>query len=394
MKEHSKSLLVGLFLLMTCTSYGQIKLGDNPTIINPNAILDVESTNKGILLPRLALTATTNATPLTSHVQGMIVYNTATAGDVTPGYYYNNGTVWVRIADASITNDFNIGEDNLTLTSNRTLTTNNFDLNIDASTFVVDGSANEIGIRTNAPSAVLDVNGNARIRTLNVGLASDNVITADASGFVRRRTAAEIVAAGGGITNDFNIGEDNLTVTDHRTLTTNNFDLFIDGNTFVVDGSANRIGIGTNSPAASLEVVGNFLLQDLSSSPGAVAGHSGLYSMSGELNAIDAAGNSTVISPHHFSLVQPSEKMAWSFYSKNELLDRQINVDMMRLVRLVEEISGEKLVHQADLSGEVLYEETEQGRIVQLKQELKEVNAKNQSLEMRIEKLEQLLQQK
>src|SRR5690554_5897181 len=81
------------------------KVGDNPLIINENAVLDVQSSNKGLLLPRLELTATDNFAPLTAHVQGMTVYNTATAGSgttaVTPGYYYNDGNKWVRIADAA-----------------------------------------------------------------------------------------------------------------------------------------------------------------------------------------------------------------------------------------------------------------------------------------------------
>ena len=80
----------------------QQKIGDNPTIINANAALQVDSASKGFLLPRLTLTATNNFAPLTAHVAGMTVYNTATTGtapnNVTPGYYYNDGTQWVRIA--------------------------------------------------------------------------------------------------------------------------------------------------------------------------------------------------------------------------------------------------------------------------------------------------------
>jgi len=80
----------------------QQKIGNNPTLINPNAALEVESANKGILLPRLGLTATNSFAPLAAHVAGMTVYNTATAGtapnNVTPGYYYNDGTQWVRVA--------------------------------------------------------------------------------------------------------------------------------------------------------------------------------------------------------------------------------------------------------------------------------------------------------
>ena len=66
--------------------------------INPNAVLEMQSNNKGMLLPRVALTATTNAAPLSAHVAGMYVYNTATTGDVTPGNYYNDGTKWYRVS--------------------------------------------------------------------------------------------------------------------------------------------------------------------------------------------------------------------------------------------------------------------------------------------------------
>lgn len=94
-----------LALFLSISSHAQVKVGDNPTTINANSALELESTNKGLLLPRVALTSTTAFAPLAAHVAGMTVYNTATAGttptDVTPGYYYNDGTKWVKLADAA-----------------------------------------------------------------------------------------------------------------------------------------------------------------------------------------------------------------------------------------------------------------------------------------------------
>ena len=78
-------------------SYAQVKVGDNPSTINADALLELESSGKGFLYPRVALTNTANAAPLSAHVQGMAVYNTATAGNVTPGLYVNNGTAWVPL---------------------------------------------------------------------------------------------------------------------------------------------------------------------------------------------------------------------------------------------------------------------------------------------------------
>jgi len=87
------------FLGLSSTLMGQVGIGlASP---NANAMLDVSSTNKGILLPRVALTATNNPSPLSAHVAGMLVYNTATnstvaANPVYPGEYYNDGTQWQR----------------------------------------------------------------------------------------------------------------------------------------------------------------------------------------------------------------------------------------------------------------------------------------------------------
>ncbi len=65
---------------------------------------------------------------------------------------------------------------------------------------------------------------------------------------------------------------------------------------------------------------------------------------SSELRVRDEAGNVTTLSPHNFSLVSgPSEPLAWSYYSEND--HGTINVDMLRAMRVLESVSGEKLVH-------------------------------------------------
>jgi hypothetical protein len=72
---------------------------------NVNAQLEVNSASKGLLLPRVALSATNNPAPLTAHVQGMVVYNTATASSgataVSPGFYTNDGTKWDRMSTSN-----------------------------------------------------------------------------------------------------------------------------------------------------------------------------------------------------------------------------------------------------------------------------------------------------
>ena len=64
-----------------------------------------------------------------------------------------------------------------------------------------------------------------------------------------------------------------------------------------------------------------------------------------ELIVRDELGNTTTLSPHNFSKIPegPSEEMAWAYYSERD--GKYINVDMLKLARLVEELTGEKLVY-------------------------------------------------
>mgnify|MGYP003651907737 CR=1 FL=1 len=96
---------------------------------------------------------------------------------------------------------------------------------------------------------------------------------------------------------------------------------------------------------------------------GALSNAIQLYSASGELVVMDAGGNTTTLSPHNFSLVERSEPMAWSMYSANAFVGKEINVDMLRVVRKLEELTGESFVSMRDLpEGECLDWDTEEQR--------------------------------
>jgi len=88
-------------LALTATTMVSAQIGIGTVTPNPDSALEVASTDKGLLVPRIALTGTANAAPLSAHVRGMMIYNIATTGDVTPGYYVNEGTKWVKMADAT-----------------------------------------------------------------------------------------------------------------------------------------------------------------------------------------------------------------------------------------------------------------------------------------------------
>lgn len=80
-------------------------VGIGTTSPHASAILDVTSTNKGFLPPRVTLTGTADVATIASPASGLMVYNTATAGtspsNVIPGYYYWNGAAWTRISNNS-----------------------------------------------------------------------------------------------------------------------------------------------------------------------------------------------------------------------------------------------------------------------------------------------------
>ena len=66
-----------------------------------------------------------------------------------------------------------------------------------------------------------------------------------------------------------------------------------------------------------------------------------------EMFAIDEAGNSAQLTPHNFELFEPDDAEAypWSYFSRNDYLGVEIGVDFARLVRLIQQQSGQKLIH-------------------------------------------------
>jgi len=98
-----KTYSIGLFLIFIISFSGLSQVGIGNTNPNADALLEVgDGTDTGgVILPRVILSATDNFSPLTAHVQGMMVYNTVSDGTgytaVTPGQYYNDGSKWIRV---------------------------------------------------------------------------------------------------------------------------------------------------------------------------------------------------------------------------------------------------------------------------------------------------------
>ncbi len=93
--------LLGVGLLSAGLHAQNVGIGTSTP--HPSARLHIEDNARGLLIPNVALTATNVAAPVTSPATSLLVYNTATNGTgataVTPGFYYWDGSQWVRLAD-------------------------------------------------------------------------------------------------------------------------------------------------------------------------------------------------------------------------------------------------------------------------------------------------------
>ncbi len=185
-----------LFAICSLHVQAQVKIGVTAGAANPNAMLEIEATNKGLLLPRLSLVATTSAAPLTSFVKGMLVYDTATVNDITPGMYYCDGVKWIKVNSGSTTGGTVTATNAWNLTGNLGTdpntnflgTTDNKDVvfktnSLERVRFTKDGW---VGIGTVTPKAALEIKGQLIIDTLAFGdIYTDRVLVSDAQGKVK-----------------------------------------------------------------------------------------------------------------------------------------------------------------------------------------------------------------
>ena len=96
MKNHSFSLYL-LFILFTLKSnglFGQIKMGDNPLVIDPAAIFEIESKEQGVLLPRMS-SGEREKISFSNLPNGLLIFNTDLDGFE---YYSSFLKKWIPIS--------------------------------------------------------------------------------------------------------------------------------------------------------------------------------------------------------------------------------------------------------------------------------------------------------
>ena len=221
-KKINRIATLSLFIigcLYYSSLFSQVKIGDNPKSINPDAILEIESSNKGVLLPRIALKSNSSPIPLKYFTAGMIVYNTTTNNELTPGLYYCDGKKWFR-ANTNVPVSDSISNQNVlwSLKGNEAVSSSNFLGSNNNAALILKTNASErfrvtekgwIGIGTSTPKATLQIKGQLIIDSLELGnTATDKILVANpndgrvkmasSSGFITGiENQQEIVATNG-----------------------------------------------------------------------------------------------------------------------------------------------------------------------------------------------------
>ncbi len=186
MKNKLKLLSAMLFFI---SGIAVAQVGINTTNPDPSSALDIISTSKGLLIPRMA---TTDRNGITNPATGLLIFNT-TLNDVE----YNAGTPslpkWVSATTSSnglstTSGTTQLGGDltkattisALSATNKLTFTGTGVNMfNVDSNTLSVDGTNNRIGIGTATPSKALDVAGEIKgTRVMAYGSGGINTNTA------------------------------------------------------------------------------------------------------------------------------------------------------------------------------------------------------------------------
>ena len=133
-------------------SFGQVGINGTSSPPDASSMLDVKSTSKGILIPRMTTIERDN---ISNPSHSLLVYQT----DGDSGFYYNSGTpvspVWIPLASTAADGPIRIPIDTIPFTIN---TSGSYFL-----TATLNGSTGNNGITVSASNVTIDLNGNGLI---------------------------------------------------------------------------------------------------------------------------------------------------------------------------------------------------------------------------------------
>ncbi|MGO4912667.1 hypothetical protein [Leeuwenhoekiella sp. W20_SRS_FM14] len=290
-----KFFIFSIALFFSFVSHAQVGIGT--TTPANGSLLDIEASDKGLLIPRVSLTGITDNTTITpSATKGLLVFNQAVttgANAVTEGFYYWDGTKWVALTTPAATGD-NIYTVDGTLAGDRVVSQEDKKIEFtsvgaqDAFTLRRSANANASGLAfrnsgssydasvymesgTNTGLAVATGGNNPDITTLGLTAVFNNDQTTSFSkslsiyegvANLNDVTASLYSTADDGVldlfeNNTYNhrIAANGPTIFNEKGLNLNfRVETDADENTLFIQGSTNRIGIKTATPQGSLHV--------------------------------------------------------------------------------------------------------------------------------------------
>ena len=259
MKKIAISLFLSSALWLNAQNVGINNANLTP---DPSAGLDINYTDKGLLIPRVSLTGTTDVTTIPGAATSLLVYNTATVSDVTPGYYYWDGTQWVRLISGTLPTPSN---DWTTTGNSGTTAGTNFLGTTDAQDLVFKTNNTEylrltttglLGLNTSTPGEAFTI-GNNNLVFHNGGNKAIGFETDYSGGTWNKNTTSNYQ---GRIEFDPNSGRIFFTTSATNAISTNT-----DNHVSILPNG--NVGIGTSAPSTDLEINGQIKITG--GSPGA-----------------------------------------------------------------------------------------------------------------------------
>ncbi|MCB0456121.1 MAG: hypothetical protein R2776_00315 [Flavobacteriaceae bacterium] len=226
--------------LILCVFFQSVliaQVGINTITPQAGSMLDVTSSDKGILIPRVDITNLTNIAPITGGAtESLLVYNTNTT--TGKGFHYWNGSVWIPIESKDWKLSGNSGTNPVT---DFIGTTDNIPLRF----------------RTNNTER-LEITNSGLLRAFNPGTATQPLLSwdVDSDTGIFRGVDDELNLTAGGIeflalseggTDEFIVNNNELAL--NTRIATNN-----KTNAFFVDGTNDNVGLGTNNPDTSSQL--------------------------------------------------------------------------------------------------------------------------------------------
>ncbi|MGB5238940.1 MAG: hypothetical protein WBN59_15025, partial [Flavobacteriaceae bacterium] len=187
-------------------AFGQIKIGDNPQNLDPNSVLELESTNRVLVIPRITDAQMNAITPL----RGALIFNID-----NQCVYFFDGTIWLNLCETlglTLTADPVINPQP-TIVITQTDDNFNFEVGQIRGTNIVDFSISAVDIQNNSLTAdklAPDSVGNEELRDNSVTdseIDYNQVTIGDFTNDVGYITSANIVSADAG--NSLVAGTDN-----------------------------------------------------------------------------------------------------------------------------------------------------------------------------------------